>query len=225
MKVVLIDNINLNDVLKHVDFYKNNKHRVEFKGYQVNIASLRLNVFKSKGVKCIECGVEGTHFKLDGFSKADINPHFGLYTDDGTLMTKDHIIPKSKGGSDHINNLQPMCTNCNRKKSNIVTSRDKRNGKLRKGYKNIVLDSKENTTKNEEFQKLHIKYPKIRESIDELKLRGKETQSDPYENRNDETVRYVIKFLKEYIKLTDGKFTLNNRLLSKVPNRVIKEYL
>jgi 5-methylcytosine-specific restriction enzyme A len=38
-------------------------------------------------------------------------------------MTRDHIIPKSKGGSDHLNNMQTMCTKCNNKKGNsILTS-------------------------------------------------------------------------------------------------------
>ena len=31
-------------------------------------------------------------------------------------MTKDHILPKSRGGKNHISNMQTMCCRCNSKK-------------------------------------------------------------------------------------------------------------
>jgi 5-methylcytosine-specific restriction endonuclease McrA len=51
------------------------------------------------------------------------NPHINMYhvEPNGSLMlmTKDHIVPSSKGGSDHIDNLQTMCSKCNSKKGNL----------------------------------------------------------------------------------------------------------
>lgn len=77
----------------------------------------RLKVFFHHGTKCVaeNCNKEGIYL-----IKAKNNAggfHIDLYTKDFEMMTIDHIIPKSKGGKNEIENLQPMCNTCNAKKA------------------------------------------------------------------------------------------------------------
>ena len=91
------------------------KSNIIVDGFDVYAKSLRYMTFYKKGVECVCCGKKGTHFKLCGDEKTN-RRHFNLYADDGTLMTKDHIVPKSKGGMDNIFNMQTMCVDCNKAK-------------------------------------------------------------------------------------------------------------
>jgi 5-methylcytosine-specific restriction endonuclease McrA len=57
----------------------------------------------------------GAYFLLESHLPEQ-NPHLNLYSEDHVLMTKDHIIPRSKGGKNHMSNYQTLCYECNQEK-------------------------------------------------------------------------------------------------------------
>jgi hypothetical protein len=95
--------------------------------YQITIkmGSHRYQLFALKGTNCVRCGLKGKFFALekcirDKYSK----PHFNLYGVDKNghevMLTKDHIIPKSKGGKNILTNYQPLCIHCNQHKADKI---------------------------------------------------------------------------------------------------------
>lgn len=96
----------------------------DYDGHMVKMVSQRYQLFASKGVECIECGLKGEYFGLEKTKKDEGNRyHFNLYgIRDGVeiILTKDHIIPKSKGGSNTLDNYQIMCFDCNMEKGDTL---------------------------------------------------------------------------------------------------------
>ncbi len=96
-----------------------------YAGHNVRMTSLRYKLFATKGCVCVRCGLIGQYFSLEKHVSDNMGKfHFNLYgVKDGmpVMMTKDHILPKSKGGSDSLENLQPMCVVCNSKKADNNT--------------------------------------------------------------------------------------------------------
>ena len=76
----------------------------------------RLQVFYLKGVKCPNCNIEGEILTKSVDRKGAI--HIDVCTKELYPFTIDHIIPKSKGGKDYIDNLRPMCCVCNWERGN-----------------------------------------------------------------------------------------------------------
>lgn len=62
--------------------------------------STRVKVFERDNYTCQMCGRSHHH--------------------DGVKLEVDHILPVSRGGSDNISNLQTLCFDCNRGKSNKI---------------------------------------------------------------------------------------------------------
>ena len=93
-----------------------------FDGDIIDMTSQRYANFKFNGTICKCCGVEGKYFYKERHTN-DKSYHFNLYGIDKNgnevLMTKDHILAKSKGGKDDINNYQCLCEKCNSKKGSL----------------------------------------------------------------------------------------------------------
>jgi hypothetical protein len=114
----------LDEVLPYVSGARNGKPGSErlYDGHPVWMNSLRYQVF-TRGTRCVACGLEGSYFALERAAKQPTHRyHFNLYGRDEAgeevMLTKDHILPKSKGGKDSLNNLQTMCKRCNEAKGN-----------------------------------------------------------------------------------------------------------
>jgi hypothetical protein len=99
-----------------------------FLGEEVNMSTLNLRMHLHKGFDCIECGAKGSYLKVERtpgpphiiYSDWHLNLYAVNATGEEVLMTKDHRYPRSKGGSDEIENLDPMCSKCNHKKGDKI---------------------------------------------------------------------------------------------------------
>jgi len=98
--------------------------RKTFSGITIKLSSPRYYLFRDKGIKCTECGAKGSYFSITRSidkKQGHVSHHLNLIGTDENgnkiLMTKDHIVPKSKGGKNTQDNYQTMCVKCNMKKA------------------------------------------------------------------------------------------------------------
>lgn len=136
---IRVAKFNLNEVLPFIG--RGCAPRV-YAGKTVKMNHLRYEVFKHSGTRCKKCGIKGVFFALekDKCVEGEAGYHLNLYalSSEGTeiLMTKDHILPKSRGGRDNISNLQTMCIKCNNEKGDKISG--KRNYFLIKGKTGLI---------------------------------------------------------------------------------------
>lgn len=112
-EVYTVDQV-LSKAVPHFTDRKKSKHN--FDGDMIPMNSQRYELFKEKGIKCVNCKIEGKFFAKERHVSSK-GYHFNLYAIDKNekevLMTKDHIVPKSKGGENKLHNYQTMCYDCN----------------------------------------------------------------------------------------------------------------
>lgn len=70
-------------------------------------------IYRRDGFACTVCGWRPT-------IGADHDPGYAIYAmRDGKMcgLQIDHVLPRSRGGSNHTRNLRTLCTRCNCSKS------------------------------------------------------------------------------------------------------------
>lgn len=203
---------NLDEVLPFVGKRGTPKkeYTIENKTFNLRMTSLRLRTFK-RSPTCVICGLVGCTILLEEFeihggeeTVQGSGPHFNLYGEgtpsdvfmshpravDGSLksklvlLTKDHIVPKSKGGHDGILNMQTMCVICNGLKKNASLT-----NKMLKALR-LVYDENLSLPRNELIQLLNQnrtgikKRPKRKAARKRKKKRDQDRGNDPWKYHN-----------------------------------------
>lgn len=115
----------------------NNRPTREYFGQLVLMDGLRCQTFAKSGIVCVNCKLAGAYFAVERREKSD-QYQLNLYGLNGlreVLFTKDHIIPRVKGGAHDISNLQTMCSPCNNLKgheADVDPSRNRNIGRIKR---------------------------------------------------------------------------------------------
>lgn len=122
----------ISEVYEAVKDFMDEPHRkvkIIFDGDSIKANSQRYQTFFHKGITCVNCGIKGQFFAKEK-AENDGSYHLNLYAvnseGEEVLMTKDHILPKSKGGKNTLENYQCMCTICNEQKGNQLENKEEK---------------------------------------------------------------------------------------------------
>lgn len=111
------------DRLSEFDFSRDeyrNRNEITIAGIPIRI-SQRYECFV-KSQSCVTCGLIASHFAIEK-DWGGHRYHMNMYGNENgreILFTKDHIIPKSKGGKNIMSNYQVMCAPCNIQKGSSL---------------------------------------------------------------------------------------------------------
>lgn len=88
-------------------------------------SATRFKMFRKGNTTCVKCGLQGVIWHIERHKNDSVMPFFvnlyGIRKGLEVMMTWDHKIPRSLGGSNRLENAQCMCETCNHKKGNSLT--------------------------------------------------------------------------------------------------------
>ena len=90
-------------------------------GFRVKRDFDRFAALESCALYCFKCGVKATHFVIERHRNNVGWPYnLNVYAE-GKMLTWDHILPKSHGGSDDPINARCACAKCNETRGSLMT--------------------------------------------------------------------------------------------------------
>lgn len=116
------------ETFEYVDASPRCGQKINFHGDNIRMRSPHLLNFRLHGIVCVECGLRGAFFakeQLGGNPKNNegetlvLNLYGFNKCGEEVIMTRDHIKPKAKDGTNHLYNAQVMCFTCNQNKADV----------------------------------------------------------------------------------------------------------
>lgn len=77
----------------------------------VSLRRVRIHMDMGMGLACVTCDRVGAMYHLEVTRGGQF--HLDLYSGDDVMMTIDHVVAQSKGGTNAPHNKQMMCGPCN----------------------------------------------------------------------------------------------------------------
>jgi 5-methylcytosine-specific restriction endonuclease McrA len=107
----------ISEILRHTQDSYNYNDTILLSGFKVKVSNLRLRTFaRPGGTVCASCGLEGKWFVVEVRGK-DSNAGLQLYglnaKGESIRLTLDHVIARSRGGRNRLDNTQTLCEPCN----------------------------------------------------------------------------------------------------------------
>ena len=153
-------------IINHVKQKK--LHGVDVEGI-TDPQSTRIQMIASGQTSCVACGIKGHHFYLerhsnDKVSKYSLNLYALMESGSERMLTWDHMVPKSLGGSNKLVNAQCMCDKCNRAKGNNLSIDEL----IDLGSRTNALDLYAGSQYNNKNNKIKNVIKSVREEFDKL---------------------------------------------------------
>lgn len=111
----------INDVLEN---YRGDDKKLFVNGERVKRDFERFEVLKSCALYCYRCGLVATHFTVERAKNNHAWPYSLNVYSNSSMLTWDHILPKSFDGSDDPANARCACARCNSSRGQKMTLKE-----------------------------------------------------------------------------------------------------